>query len=256
MPLPKCRCRGKIGPGPAGQTVLRTLLPHLTVRLAEVCRSRAGSPWERLPPGSVIGMPAVLSHSQTISKRTEPNHSLGKRPLKRDSLIATSSRSHRFWKDPSHAITITFIHGDVYPKEVLACMRSELRLPGEAQQGRPPGRSLSPLPGALRQGNRHLSRGFQAGKGGDDFRAFSPEPHATAPRNLTSCPSHLSPTPVPHTLTPARLCRCAFSGTPALLPILPAFLCAASSASSVSLSNTSLLRVSTSLCKSLHQHLT
>ena len=97
-----------------------------------------------------------------------------------------------------------------------ACMRSELRLPGEAQQGRPPGRSLSPLPGVLRQGNRHLSGGFQAGKGGDDFRAFSPEPHATAPRNPSSCPSHLSPTPVPHTLTPVRLCRRAFSGTPAL----------------------------------------
>lgn len=99
--------------------LLRTPLPHLTVQLTEVCRSRAGSPWERPPPGSVIGMPAVLSHSQTISKRTEPNHSLGKQPLKRDSLIATSSRSHSFWKDPSHAITITFIHGDVYPKEVL-----------------------------------------------------------------------------------------------------------------------------------------
>ena len=116
---PQMSMPGEDRPGPCWTDCAADLPSHLTVRLAEVCRSRAGPPWERLPPGSVIGMPAVLSHSQTISKRTEPNHSLGKRPLKRDSLIATSSRSHRFWKDPSHAITITFIHGDVYPKEVL-----------------------------------------------------------------------------------------------------------------------------------------
>lgn len=111
---------------PGGDRTLLTACPHSwwgyqvpSWALAVPSGGQGAAAGIKAPLGSAIRTLPTGSHLQIILRGMEPNCSLGKWPLKRDSLIATHSHSRRFWNDPSHAITITFIHGGVYPEEVL-----------------------------------------------------------------------------------------------------------------------------------------
>lgn len=77
-----------------------------------------------------------------------PDNFKGKVAIKTNSLIATHSHSQKFWNDPSHAITVTFLHR-VFPLKgawvICVCLESELRLQGDIKT-RPPGRRLISLP--------------------------------------------------------------------------------------------------------------
>lgn len=197
-------------------------------------------------------MLAARSHSQTISKGIAPNHSSGW--LKRDSLIAAYSHSKRFWNDPSHAITITFIEGGVYPEEVLG---GHLRI-RDPNSGflESPNRDAHP-DGASPRTLECFAEGLAVRVEG------SRQPRAA----MTSVHFHLSLTPRRREISARVPPPCPshkhlyatmpVSSTPALLPIFPAFLRVASSASGVSHGEMSFfLWASTIPRKFPHQHLT